>query len=135
MRQGRTHKKWPGAILIEIIIAGAITAISLLAVYTAFLQANRTSSRQRFVTVGLNHLATQIDADSKVPYTALSEISPPILAIPDLPKAQLTRHITETTGVQGQIKRIRYILTWDGLTGRQTLESEYELTDKGLTNE
>lgn len=122
-----------GSTLIEILFATVLLGVGLLIILLSIIESNRSNVRTHSVGTALNVIQTQIDADSRVDYDSLQDSNPPLIPITGLPDATITRSVTENTSLLGRVKQIRYILTWG--TPPQTLQNEYELTEKGIAND
>ena len=127
-------RKYSGSILIEISVAATIAVIGLGAVLLGFIQANRSAARTNLTPAALQLIQSQINADAQADYATLDDNNPPLPQVTTLPNATFTREVTENTAVLGTIKHVRYILTWEGTTGPQTVQGDYELTESGLLN-
>lgn len=124
----------PGSTFIEVIIATVLVGAGLVVIVLAIIDSNRSNNRTSLTSTALNVLQSQVDKDSRVAYNELDNNTPPVDEITSLPQAVLVREVRENTTLLGKIKHVRYILTWTA-QGPQTLQTEYELTEDGLTND
>lgn len=130
-------KKMKAYTLVEVMVASAIIVAGLLMLYLAFVQSQRLATRNDSTSVGLSLLKTQMDADSKQVFASVQLGGPTYTAIDGLPNAQLARTVTfQSLGPDPNtgIKTIHYVLTWSGGDGPHTLQTDYELVQKGLDN-
>ncbi len=120
-----------GSILVEVSVASAVAAITLLSLTVLFLHANRLILRNRLTGLALNIISSQIDADAKRPlsdFTSEREVIP----VTAIPGATLVRRLEET---RDNLKQFRYVMFWDSKAGEQHVQVEHELTGDGLIND
>lgn len=119
--------------MIESMVAVSIIAIGVIFIYLGFLQVRRISQRNFDTSLALTILNTQIDTDSQLSYAEMTPTAPVVSLISQLPNATIARTITEDTAAS--IKKIYYVLAWDGSSGSNQVKANYELVGTGLNND